>query len=196
MCLPQSISLLLWLGVNIKLCSISIHNRDSNWAHFTNTEMSEMTCFLYLSTWLWSTVSFCDINNVASWCGEKCSLISCIFDCFSGRGNMLSTLIGPTRHWDTGVSSAEDADNSSKSFSSFHFKTVVFDANKTEVFHVLWTDYHDHVPQTSSNQQTLCIMLKLFWCFTFTTFHLFNITLGNPLQVGNWFIWLLYKTPI
>ncbi|XP_056246802.1 double-stranded RNA-specific editase B2-like [Seriola aureovittata] len=31
------------------------------------------------------------------------------------RGNVLSTLISPIRHWDTGASSAEDADNSSTS---------------------------------------------------------------------------------
>ncbi|XP_035526231.1 LOW QUALITY PROTEIN: double-stranded RNA-specific editase B2-like [Morone saxatilis] len=32
-----------------------------------------------------------------------------------GRSNMLSTLIGPIRHWDAGASSAEDADSSSTS---------------------------------------------------------------------------------
>ncbi|TKS79337.1 Double-stranded RNA-specific editase B2 [Collichthys lucidus] len=39
----------------------------------------------------------------------------CMAETWRGRSNMLSTLITPIRHWDTGASSAEDGDNSSTS---------------------------------------------------------------------------------
>lgn len=54
-------------------------------------------------------------------------MISCVFGAvFSERGNVLSTLINPISHCDAGVSSAEDADNSSKYISCLYFTNVLF----------------------------------------------------------------------
>ena len=91
---------------------------------------------------------------------------------FSEPGDILSTLISPVRlHWETGASSAEDADNSSKAFYFFHLEKFGW-FSSVEMSPLRRTDDREQDAIEPSNAHTSRLVLQLqntdcFCCLIF-----------------------------